>query len=253
DLPCAAMERLRLIALDETVVFPHMTVTLPIDVGEEARVFLVPRHNEEYARVGVVADVIERVKMRALASAVVVTGRHRRIAGAASEGSAGSLWVEVEPRPEADVPASRTQALEREFRAVVEEILELRGDDGRARAFVRSISGAGALADASGYSPDLSFRQKVALLETIDVLSPLEQALALQRERLAELQVRKKIRDDAESGAQKQQREYLLRKQLDSIRKELGEDDSATQNEYRRKIDEAGMPQAAREQAEREL
>ena len=81
----------------------------------------------------------------------------------------------------------------------------------------------------------------------------LELALGFQRERLAELQVRKRIRDDVESGAEKQQREYFLRKQMESIRKELGEDDASVVEEYRTKIEEAGMPEAVREQAEKEL
>jgi ATP-dependent Lon protease len=247
------MERLRLIPLDETVLFPHMTVTLAIDVGDEERIFLAPRHGTEYAKVGVVADVVDRVRIHGGTMAVVVSGTHRAVAGAAEAGSGGSLWVEVEARLDQEPPRAQTQALEREFRAVVEEILDLRGDDGRARAFVRSIVGPGALADASGYSPDLTFPQKVELLETLDVAARLERALELQRERLAELQVRKKIREDAESGAQKQQRDYLLRKQLDSIRKELGEDDAAGGIDYKHKIQEAGMPDSVREQAEREL
>ena len=65
--------------------------------------------------------------------------------------------------------------------------------------------------------------------------------------------MRKRIREDVESGAQKQQREYFLRRQMDSIRKELGEDDASVVDEYRTKIAEAGMPDAVREQAEREL
>ncbi len=81
----------------------------------------------------------------------------------------------------------------------------------------------------------------------------LELALGYQRERLAELQVRKRIRDDVESGAEKQQRDYFLRKQMDSIRKELGEDDASVVEEYRTKISEAEMPEAVREQAEKEL
>src|SRR5205807_5389521 len=64
--------------------------------------------------------------------------------------------------------------------------------------------------------------------------------------------VRKRIRDDAESGAQKQQRDYILRRQLDSIRKELGEDETSVADEYRKKIADAGMPDAVRKQAERE-
>ncbi|HET9460816.1 MAG TPA: endopeptidase La, partial [Gaiellaceae bacterium] len=77
--------------------------------------------------------------------------------------------------------------------------------------------------------------------------------LELQRERLALMQVRRRIQEDVESGVDKQQREYILRKQLDSIRKELGEDEASVVEEYRAKIAEAGMPENVREQADREL
>ena len=65
--------------------------------------------------------------------------------------------------------------------------------------------------------------------------------------------MRRSIRDDVEDGADKQQREYVLRKQMESIRRELGEDDGSVVDEYRTKIEEAGMPDDVREQAEREL
>src|SRR5207302_914952 len=247
------MERLRLVPLDDTVVFPSMTVTLPVDVGNDDRVFLVPRHAGDYAPVGVVAEVVDRVRLPGGGRALVLSGLHRGVAGAARNDPAGHLVVEVEAKPDETPPRSRTAELEREYRAVVLEILELRGDDGRVAAFLRSITEPGALADTSGYSPDLSFAQKVELLETLGVVERLELALRLQRERLAELQVRKRIRDDAESGAQKQQRDYFLRRQLDSIRKELGEDGTSVADEYRKKIADAGMPDAVREQAEREL
>ena len=81
----------------------------------------------------------------------------------------------------------------------------------------------------------------------------LRRSLELQRERLAELQVRRQIRDDVQSGAEKQQREYFLRKQMESIQRELGEDEGSIAEEYRTKIAEAGMPDEVREQAEREL
>ena len=147
----------------------------------------------------------------------------------------------------------KTRNLEREYRAVVEEILELRGDDGRIAAFVRSITEPGALADTAGYSPDLNYEQKVELLQAVDVTERLELAVKFQRERLAEMQVRKRIRDDVESGAEKQQRDYFLRKQMESIRKELGEDEGSVVEEYRTKIEEAGMPEHVREQADKEL
>src|SRR5256885_3770256 len=115
-----------------------------------------------------------------------------------------------------------------------------------------AISSAGALADTSAYAPDISFADKVELLETVDVVERLELSLRLQRERLTELQVRRRIREDVEEGAQKQQREYVLRKQMESIRKELGEDDGTAADDYRVKIAEAEMPEDVREQAERE-
>src|SRR6201999_1407854 len=161
------------------------------------------------------------------------------------------LFVEVAEQPDAIPVDGKTRNLEREYRAVVEEILEVRGDDGRISAFLRSISEPGNLADTSGYSPDLNYEQKVKLLKTLDVTERLELALEYQRERLAELQVRKRIRDDVETGAEKQQRDYFLRKQMDSIRKELGEDDASVVEECRTKMEEDGMPEHAREQAEK--
>jgi ATP-dependent Lon protease len=247
--------RLLLVPLDDVVVFPGMSVTLAVDTGDEDRVLLVPRHEQEFANVGTVAEVADRVRLPGGARAVALQGLHRGIAGAAHTMPDGRLYVEVEERPDATDGTldGHTRNLEREYRALIEEILELRGDDGRISAFVRSITEPGALADTSGYSPDLSYDQKVELLQAIDISQRLELALRFQRERLAELQVRKRIREDVESGAERQQREYFLRKQMESIRKELGDDDASIVEEYQTKIEEAGMPEAAREQAEKEL
>src|SRR5215471_13728532 len=151
--------RLLLIPLDDVVAFPGMSLTLAVDAGEEERVLLVPRHDNEFANVGTVA-------------------------GAAQTMPDGRLFVEIDERPDPVPVDGRTRNLEREYRAVVEEILELRGDDGRIAAFVRSITEPGALADTSGYAPDLTYEQKVELLEKVDVRERLELALEFQRERL---------------------------------------------------------------------
>jgi ATP-dependent Lon protease len=242
-----------LIPLDDAIVFPTITATLPIDVGEEERVFLIPRRDGSYGRVGVVAEVIEHGVSRRGRPVATVVGLHRGLAGAAQAGEGDSLRVEVQEIRDGHPNDEHTNELAREYRAVVEEILELRGDDGRIAAFLRSVEEPGALADTSGLSPDIPLEGKLRLLETIDITQRLEIAVELQRERLAELQVRSKIRDDVESGAQKQQREYFLRKQMESIRKELGEDEGNLIEEYERKIAEAGMPEAVAEQAEKEL
>src|SRR6476619_5277328 len=204
------MNKLLLIPLDDTVVFPTMDVTLPVDTHGEERVLLIPRHEGEFAKVGTIARVTRTVRLPGGVRGAVLEGEARGVAGAAHTSPEGLLFVEVE-----------------EYRAVVDEILEHRGDDGRIQAFLRSITEPGALADTSGYSPDLTYEQKVDLLETLDVTERLQVALDYQTERLAEMQVRQRIREDVESGAQKQQREYLLRRQMDSIRTEHGEDDAS--------------------------
>jgi ATP-dependent Lon protease len=249
----SALSDLLLVPLEDTVVFPGMTVTLTVDVGDEDRVLLVPRHEAEYAKVGTVAEVSDRVRLPGGARAVALTGLHRGVIGAAHSDSRGKLRVEVTEVEDDNPPPVQSRELEREYRAVVEEILELRDADERISAFLRSITEAGTLADTAAYAPDISFAQRVELLEKVDVIERLEYALGLQRERLAEYQVRRRIREDVESDAQKQQREYVLRKQMESIRKELGEDEGSLVEEYRTKIEEAGMPDDVRAQADREL
>jgi ATP-dependent Lon protease len=230
-----------------------MDVTLPVDTHGEERVLLVPVHEGEFAKVGTIARVAQTVRLPGGVRGAVLEGEARGVAGAAHTDPQGLLFVEAEEHPD-EVPVDgRTRDLVREYRAIVEELLELRGDDGRIGNFIRSITEPGALADTSGYAPDLTFEQKVDLLSTLDVTERLQVALDYQTERLAELQVRHRIREDVESGAQKQQREYFLRKQMESIRKELGDDEGDVIAEYRTKIEEADMPEAVREQAEKEV
>ncbi|HEY2192795.1 MAG TPA: endopeptidase La [Actinomycetospora sp.] len=252
------MTELLLVPVDDNVIFPGMSLVVPAaEVGAEKgeQVLLVPRHEGHFAAVGTVADVTGRTRLPNGVTAVQLTGVHRGKAGTGSADDAGNLRVDVTPFPDATERDGRIRELETTYRAVVEEVLELRGDDGRAAGMLRGIDEPGALADTAGWAPEVLYAEKVSLLETLDVRERLELALRLQRERLAELQVRKSLREDVETGAAKAQREYVLRRQLESIRKELGEgqDDAAGGTDYRAKIAESGMPDHVREQAEREL
>src|SRR5436305_9329334 len=167
--PADPKQRLRLIPLDDTVVFPNMGITLTIDVADDERVVLVPRHENEFLEVGTVAEVSERIRLPGGGHAVAISGEHRALIGAAQTGPGGELRVEVDERLD-EVPVDkRTRELEREYRAIVEEILELRGDDGRIAAFLPAVAEPGALADSAGYSPTLTYEQKVELLRTLDV------------------------------------------------------------------------------------
>ena len=247
------MDKYLLVPLEDTVVFPNMTVNLPLDLGGETHVLLVPRHEGTYANVGTIAEVDEIGRLPGGGH-----GRHphRPDARPARRGRD----AERRPPVRRGRGAARRDAAAGEDARARDRVPRRRRGDPRAAQrrplvgeFLRCGREPGALADTCGYSPDLRFEQRVELLETLDVVERLELAIRFQRERLAELQVRRRIRDDVESGAQKQQREYFLRKQIESIRKELGEDDGSVIDEYRKQIEEAELPEAVREQAEREL
>src|SRR4051812_8014221 len=129
---------LLLIPLDDTVVFPTMDVTLPVDTGSEDRVLLVPRHGSEFAKVGTIAEVTDRVRLPGGGRAVNLSGVSRGVAGAAHTDGEGLLRVEVDEHVDPIPVDGRSRGLEREYRAIVEEILELRGADGRIASFLRA-------------------------------------------------------------------------------------------------------------------
>jgi len=254
---------LPLLPLNNGVVFPHMVVNIPLDREEvraaiaaarqaEGRVLLVPRVEGRYSRVGTIATVEDSRKLPNGLEVVVLQGVQRGLVGSAASGVGGALWVQVELAPDRVGSTDRAQELAREFRALIENVLELRGGPDAA-SLLQGIDDPGHLADLSGYSPDLSLEQKVEILETITVEDRLQKLVAWTRATLAELTLKEKIRSEVSQGMEKTQREFLLRQQLEAIKKQLGDAGSDIVAEYRRKIDEAGMPEAARKEVEREL
>ncbi|HYH51710.1 MAG TPA: endopeptidase La [Acidimicrobiia bacterium] len=265
---------LPLLPLSTGVVLPQMVVPLGLDSDEakaaadaalagESLLVLVPRVEHEdgptvYAKVGTVAKIEETGRLPGGARAVVVRGLHRAILGAAvpgfGEGTSGNgLFVQAEPvQDPSGAPSERARELMKEYRAVVEAILEHRHARPLAEA-LRGIGDPGTLADSAGYSPDLTFEQRIELLETIDVEERLTKALAWARDALGELELKERIRTDVTEGMEKRQREFMLRQQMDAIRKELGEGDGDVAAEYRAKIADMVMPAAVREAVEREI
>ncbi len=200
---------LPLLPLTSGVVLPGMVVTMALETPEakaaaeaarsaDGRIVLVPRVDGRYAGLGVVSVIEEAGSLPNGIEAIVVRGERRAHIGAGVPGTSSALWVQVEPVDEP--PASeRAHELAREYRAVIENILESRG----ARAIIaglRQITEPSALADTAGYSPDLDFAKKVELLETVDVEARLDLALEWARESLADLTLKERIRSDVEQG-----------------------------------------------------
>ena len=254
---------LPLLPLGRGVVLPHMVVTLALD-SDEARgaitaaldgdglVLLVPRIGDGYARIGTVAQVDDAGKLPNGERAVIMRGVQRAVIGSGVAGAGEAVWVQAELVEDAGPESAEVSELSRTYRATIEAILEARGVP-EASALLRGTSGPGGLADTSGYSPDLSFEQKVEILETLDPVERLSKALAWAKETLAELGLKDQIKQEVASGMEKSQREFLLRQQLAAIKKELGEDSSDVVGELRTKIDEAGMPEKVANEAHKEL
>src|SRR5580693_6621433 len=223
---------LPLLPLKSGVVLPGMVFTMALE-SEESRVaveaarsagghlLLVPHIEGRYASVGVIAEVMEEGSLPGGLPAVAVRGDQRAAIGTGVPGTGEALWVEAVPLNDDDTTPAASE-LAREYRAVLENILLSRGAR-QVAAQLRDITEPGRLADVAGYSPDLSLSQKVQILETIGVEDRLRLVLGWARETLADLTLRERIKTDVEEGMEKTQREFLLRRQLEAIKKELGQ------------------------------
>ena len=258
---------LPLLPLKSGVVLPGMVFTMALE-SDEARVaveaaqsaggklLLVPHIEGRYASVGVIAEITEEGALPGGLQAVAVRGDQRATIGTGVPGTGAALWVEAEPLSEGE-PTPAAGELAREYRAVLENILLSRGA-GRIATQFRDITEPGRLADVAGYSPDLTLSQKVQVLETVDIEERLRLVLGWARDTLADLTLRERIKTDVEEGMEKTQREFLLRRQLEAIRKELGqlsggEGDESDPDDYRAKLAERDLPEHVRVAVQREV
>jgi ATP-dependent Lon protease len=255
-------ELLPILQLDDAVVLPGMTVTLGLESetqqaavqaaqGGNRLVLLVPRINGSFAAIGTVARLEESGQLPTGTAVSIIRGLHRARLGSGQSDIGGALWVQVEPLPDGE-PDDRQRELAREYRGLIENLLESRGAQ-RVIEAVRSVRHPGHLADLAGYSADLSMEQKLRVLETLDVSERLSLLIDWTKEILADASVREKIRSEVNEGMEKTQREYLLRQQMEAIRKQLGEGGDQVVAGYRDRLESAGMPDAVRAEVEREL
>jgi ATP-dependent Lon protease len=263
-VPDTTTQILPIVPLSSGVVLPHMVVTIALETDEaragisaakdaEGLVLLVPRVDGRYAAMGTIAHIEDRARLSGGIEAAVLRGLGRGLIRTGVAGTGDATWVEVENAVELNADAPEAQELSREYRAVVENVLEARGRPEVAE-FLRGIADPSAMADTSGYSPDLSVDQKIEVLETIDVQDRLTKLIRWMSDILAELSVKERIRREVSDDMEKTQREYILRQQMDAIRKELGEDDEEDAvTEYHSKADEANMPKDVRAEVEREI
>ncbi|MFJ3504515.1 MULTISPECIES: endopeptidase La [unclassified Streptomyces] len=266
---------LPVLPLDDEVVLPGMVVPLDLSDNEvraaveaaqaaarpgggKPRVLLVPRVDGTYAGTGVLGTVEQVGRLSDGDPGALVRGRDRVRIGAGTTGPGAALWVEgtaVEETLPDPLPGSVTE-LVKEYKALATTWLKKRGA-WQVVDRVQQIDGVGALADNSGYSPFLTVTQRIELLETADPVARLRLATAQLREHLAEQDVAETIAKDVQEGVDKQQREFLLRRQLEAVRKELrdlnGEAEGDESDDYRARVEAADLPEKVREAALKEV
>jgi ATP-dependent Lon protease len=207
--------------------------------------------DEDLAPVGVLATVRDVLRAPHMGVQMLVE-LHRRVHFQGLEASEPYLigrYSELEDVTDVEDKETMAQAI-----AYLEQYAEALGEaNQQVMAATRSKITAGDLADYIAGLLNLPFETELELLISTDGRQRLNIAVDYLEQELRITEVRNKIQQDAREGADKAQREFLLREQMRAIRKELGDDGENLGDELRNKIEEAGMPEAVQERALKEL
>jgi ATP-dependent Lon protease len=248
------------LALLPTTVLPGTTVTLGLDdsavraavtsAREQHGGRIVLRGSPD-ATIGVLADVPDVGNLPGgQPVAIVQVDRRARLTAIAVDPD-GIVFADADPVNDPR-PTEAVLASSRELRATLELIAEKRRSR-RLPAILRDVHEPGALADAVATWAEFDDEGRRRILEAINVADRVDAVHAWARAHLAELQVAESIRNDVTEGMDRQQRDYLLRQQLASIRKELGEGDDDVVAEFRGKLAELDAPDGVKSHIAKEL
>ena len=248
--------------MNDLVVLPGMVVPVELDDSSRAAIdtarsssdselLVAPRLEDRYAEYGVVASIVQVGRLATGEAAAVIRAERRVKIGSGVSGPGAALWVEAEELPDQPVD-DHISGLAAEYKSLVVATLQRR-DAWQVIDQVNQVTDPSTLADLAGYASWLTDEQKRQLLETPDVVERLTVLIDWAKEHLAEVEVNDKIASDVREGMEKNQREFLLRQQLNAIRKELGEDEPEGAQDYRTRIEAAELPDDIRKAALREV
>ncbi|HWF67714.1 MAG TPA: endopeptidase La, partial [Acidobacteriaceae bacterium] len=259
----------------DTVLFPH--AVLPLTVGRESSIQLVQSLGEEKTiivvaqrearvdapqptdlySVGTLATVHKVVKMPNQ-SLFVFTEGTERVKLVEFDQSAPYMTAEVEVIEDTEAAKSaEVEALQRNILSQFQQIVTgspTLSDE--LQTIALNIDEPGRLVDfISSSLPILSTVDKQELLETPDVRARMNRVHRHLAKELEVQQLRNKIQTEVQDQVQQSQRDYYLREQLKAIQKELGEIDEGQKDieELREKLEAAGMPDAVKKEALKEL
>jgi ATP-dependent Lon protease len=274
DLPPLPGDALIIIPVRGAVLFPG--AVLPITIGRQRFVAAVqeavrrelpvglllqrdPKVEEPVAAdlypVGTVAGVVRYLTAPDGSHHMICQGQHRfRLIEILS--GYPFLVARVERVGEAELRTPELEARLLYLRRQAHEALELLPQaPPELAAAIDGINAGGQLADLIANLMDLEITEKQSVLETFDVLLRMKRVSDLLAHRIEVLRLSRQIGQQTKETVEGRQREFLLREQLKTIQKELGEDDAKSEEiaELTRRIAEAKMPPEVEAQAKKEL
>jgi ATP-dependent Lon protease len=265
---------LPLLPLRDVVVYPHMV--LPLFVGRDRsiqaledamandkQVLLVAQRNaadddpgvDDIYQVGTVSNILQLLKLPDGTIKVLVEGCYRAVVDSVNDDGtftvAGVREVESE-----DIPEEEVEVLQRSTISQFEKYVNLsKKVPAEVLTSLSGIDEPGRLADTIAAHMGVDLDEKQRILEITGIRSRLEHLMGLMEAEIDLFQVEKRIRGRVKKQMEKSQREYYLNEQMKAIQKELGDMDEAPNelDELQLKIDDAKMPEEAKEKAESEL
>ena len=270
----ALPDTLPVLPLRETVPFPE-TLT-PLAIGQERSLQLVndvlagsrtlvmvasrdPEKEdpgpEDLYPVGVAGVVARMLKVPDGTLRILVHGAQRVVLGEYVT-TEPYLVARVTESPDEVVASPELEALHRNVQTTFSQIIEeLPYLPEELQVAVANLDGPAELAHLIAGALRISTEERQELLEELSVVKRLRRLSEVLARELELVEIGTKIQSQVQSEMDKGQREYFLRQQLKAIQEELGEIDEtqAEVTELRQRLDEAGLPEEARKQAEREL
>ncbi len=266
--------QLPLLPLRDVVVYPHMVLPLfvgrqkSIDALETAmngdkQVLLVAQRNaaednpgaDDIYQVGTVSNILQLLKLPDGTIKVLVEGLYRAAVAAVDDDGAYAV-ADVREIEAAEPAEGEGEGLLRSTASQFEKYVNLsKKVPAEVLTSLSGIDEPGRLADTIAAHMGVDLEEKQRILEIADVKPRLEHLMGLMEAEIDLFQVEKRIRGRVKKQMEKSQREYYLNEQMKAIQKELGEMDDAPNEaeELEAKINEARMPEEAREKALGEL
>jgi len=265
---------LPVLPLRDIVVFPHMVVPLFVGRDKSVRaleevmrgdkqILLATQKNsadddpatDDIFDVGVVATVLQLLKLPDGTVKVLVEGKHR---AAVIRFTTRDDFYEAETAliEEDEGEEHEAEALSRAVAEQFENYVKLNKKiPPEALASIPQITEPGKLADSIAAHLSVKIGDKQQLLEIFTVVKRLEKVFALMEGEISVLQVEKKIRSRVKRQMEKTQREYYLNEQMKAIQRELGDQDDGRDEliELEKRIKKTRLSKEARAKAEGEL